>query len=35
MLGMWSSMRQSPEFDDFKGIDRYYGERFLAIRNNI
>ena len=35
MMGMWSSMRQGPEFDDFKAIDSNYGERFLAISKNI
>lgn len=35
MLGMWSSIRAGPEFDDFRAIDKCYGPRFMAIRSNI
>ena len=35
MMGMWTSMREMPEFDDFIKVDKCYGERFLAIKSAV
>ena len=35
MMGMWSSMRELVEYEDFKVVDRDYSDRFMINRHNI